>query len=176
MDSRLNRVAEALIAWFKTLASAAIYATLIITFVFQVARVDGTSMAPTLHNHDRLVVNKLAYRMHDPNVGDIVMLYYPIEPEKAFVKRVIAREGDLVKIVGGRVFRNDVKVDDSFVAPENRSYEDWGPRVIDRGYYFVLGDNRNGSFDSRQWGLVPKKYIIGKVQVRWWPMVDVKVF
>ena len=172
----LNRVRDELIAWAKTLASAAVYATLVITFLFQVARVDGMSMAPTLHDHDRLVVNKLAYRLHDPRVGDIVMHYYPLEPDKAFVKRVIAKEGDLVRIVGGRVYRNDVQVDDSFLPVEYRSHEDWGPRVIDQGYYFVMGDNRNNSFDSRAWGLVPKKYIIGKVQLRWWPMPNAKIF
>ena len=74
-------------AWLKTLASAAVYATLIVTFGFQVARVEGMSMAPTLQDQDRLIVNKLAYRIGDPKVGDIVMLYYPLKPEKSFVKR-----------------------------------------------------------------------------------------
>src|SRR4026208_2579941 len=106
--SRLNRIGEAAVAWLKTLGSAAVYATLLITFVGQVARVEGTSMAPTLQDQDRLIVNKLAYRLADPKVGDIVMLYYPLKPEKAFVKRIIAEEGDQVRIVDGRVFRNDV--------------------------------------------------------------------
>jgi signal peptidase I len=172
----LNRLGEELVAWLKTLASAAVYATLIVTFGFQVARVEGMSMAPTLQDQDRLIVNKLAYRLHDPQVGDIVMLYYPLKPEKSFVKRIIAEEGDQVRIVDGRVFRNDVPVDDSFVPAEYRSHDDWGPRVIDEGYYFVMGDHRNNSSDSRHWGLVPKKYIIGKVQLRWWPMGNAKVF
>ena len=172
----LNRIGEELVAWLKTLASAAVYATLIVTFGFQVARVEGMSMAPTLQDQDRLIVNKLAYRLGDPKVGDIVMLYYPLKPEKSFVKRIIAEEGDQVRIVDGRVFRNDVPLDDSFVPPDYRSHDDWGPRVIDEGYYFVMGDHRNNSSDSRHWGLVPKKYIIGKVQLRWWPMGHAKVF
>jgi signal peptidase I len=172
----LNRLGEELVAWFKTLASAAVYATLIVTFGFQVARVEGQSMAPTLQDQDRLIVNKLAYRLGDPHVGDIVMLYYPLKPEKSFVKRIIAEEGDQVRIVDGRVYRNDVPLDDSFVPPEYRSHDDWGPRVIDEGYYFVMGDHRNNSSDSRHWGLVPKKYIIGKVQLRWWPMAHAHVF
>ena len=172
----LNRLGEELVAWLKTLASAAVYATLIVTFGFQVARVEGMSMAPTLQDQDRLIVNKLAYRLGDPKVGDIVMLYYPLKPEKSFVKRIIAEEGDQVRIVDGRVFRNEVPLDDSFVPPEYRSHDDWGPRVIDEGYYFVMGDHRNNSSDSRHWGLVPKKYIIGKVQLRWWPMGHAKVF
>ena len=76
------------VAWVKTLASAAVYATLIVTFGFQVARVEGQSMAPTLADQDRLIVNKLAYRLADPQRGDIVMLYYPLNPDKSFVKRV----------------------------------------------------------------------------------------
>ena len=114
-------------------------------------------MAPTLQDQDRLIVNKLAYRIGDPQVGDIVMLYYPLKPEKSFVKRVIAEEGDQVRIVDGRVFRNDVPLDDSFVPQEYRSHDDWGPQVIPEGYYFVMGDHRNNSSDSRHWGFVPEE-------------------
>src|SRR5512145_1338688 len=114
----LARVGEETLAWLKTLASAAVYATLIVTFGFQVARVEGQSMAPTLADQDRLIVNKLAYRLGEPNVGDIVMLYYPINPDKSFVKRVIAEEGDTVRIVDGRVYVNDVPLRDDYVPPE----------------------------------------------------------
>ena len=93
----MARIAEEVVAWLKTLASAAVYATLIVTFGFQVARVEGQSMAPTLADQDRLIVNKLAYRIGEPHVGDIVMLYYPLNPDKSFVKRVIAEEGDQVR-------------------------------------------------------------------------------
>ena len=97
--------ADAIVDWFKTLASAAVYATLLLTFVGQIARVDGLSMEPTLADHDRLVVNKWIYRFSEPRPGDIVMLYYPINPEKSFVKRVIAREGDQVRITSGKGLR-----------------------------------------------------------------------
>jgi len=173
---RLNVWKDELIAWFKTLASAAVYATLIVTFGFQVARVEGQSMAPTLADQDRLIVNKFAYRIGIPRRGDIVMLYYPINPDKSFVKRVIAEEGDTVRIVDGRVYVNDVPMDDSFVPPEFRSHDDYGPEVVKEGYYFVMGDHRNNSSDSRHWGLVPKRYIIGKVQLRWWPLPHARVF
>ena len=172
----LARVGEETLAWLKTLASAAVYATLIVTFGFQVARVEGQSMAPTLADQDRLIVNKLAYRLGEPHVGDIVMLYYPLNPNKSFVKRVIAEEGDQVRVVDGRVYRNDVPMDDTFVPVEYRSHDDWGPQVVPEGYYFVMGDHRNNSSDSRHWGFVPKKYIIGKVQLRWWPIPHAKVF
>jgi signal peptidase I len=174
--SLTSRLIDEFVAWLKTLASAAVYATLIVTFGFQVARVEGQSMAPTLQNQDRLIVNKLAYRLGDPQVGDIVMLYYPQDPDKSFVKRVIAEPGDTVKIVDGRVYTNDALLDDSFVPPEYRSHEDYGPKVIDPGYYFVMGDHRNNSSDSRHWGQVPKKYIIGRVQLRWWPVPEARTF
>jgi signal peptidase I len=172
------RITEEVVAWLKTLASAAVYATLIVTFVFQVARVEGQSMAPTLSNHDRLIVNKAAYLswIGEPQIGDIVMLYYPNNPDKAYVKRVMAKEGDLVRIVAGKVYRNDALMDDSFVPAAYRSHDDWGPEVVPEGYYFVMGDNRNSSSDSRQWGFVPKRYIIGRVQVRWWPMPQAHLF
>jgi signal peptidase I len=173
---RLARVKHELVAWFKTIVSAAVYATLIVTFAFQVARVEGQSMEPTLEDQDRLIVNKLAYRIGEPRRGDIVMLYYPLNPEKSFVKRVMAEEGDTVQILDGRVYVNDIPLRDDYVPAEYRSHDDWGPQVIPEGYYFVLGDHRNNSSDSRHWGMVPKRYIIGRVQLRWWPVPTARMF
>ena len=173
---RIAQVKEELVAWVKTLLSAAVYAVLIVTFGFQVARVEGQSMAPTLEDQDRLIVNKLVYRIGEPRRGDIVMLYYPLNPDKSFVKRVIAEEGDTVRIVDGRVYVNDIPLKDDYVSNEYRSHDDWGPQVIPEGYYFVMGDHRNNSSDSRHWGMVPKRYIIGKVQLRWWPVPTARVF
>jgi signal peptidase I len=175
-QSSLARLGEELVAWFKTLVSAAVYATLIVTFGFQVARVEGQSMVPTLEDQDRLIVNKLAYQLGSPQVGDIVMLYYPEDPSKSFVKRVVAEEGDTIRSVNGHVFRNDIQLDDSFIPEEYKSNDTWGPVAVRRGYYFVMGDHRNNSSDSRSWGEVPKKYIIGKVQIRWWPVKHARIF
>ena len=172
----LAQVQEELVAWIKTLISAAVYAILIVTFGFQVARVEGLSMAPTLADQDRLIVNKLAYRIGEPRRSDIVMLFYPLNPDKSFVKRVIAEEGDTVRIVDGKVYVNEVPLNDDYVPQEYRSHDDWGPQVIPEGYYFVMGDHRNNSSDSRTWGFVPKRYIIGKVQLRWWPVLTARVF
>jgi len=173
---RMAQIRDELIIWLKTIVSAAVYATLIVTFGFQVARVEGQSMAPTLENQDRLIINKLAYQIADPQRGDIVMLYYPLDPSKSFVKRVIAEEGDTVRIVNGTVYVNDVPLADRYVLPAYRSHDDWGPQVIPEGYYFVLGDHRDDSSDSRQWGMVPKKYIVGRVQLRWWPIDRARIF
>ncbi|HKT81464.1 MAG TPA: signal peptidase I [Vicinamibacterales bacterium] len=171
-----RRIGHELIATVQTLLSAAVYATLIMTFGFQVARVDGLSMEPTLEDHDRLIVNKLVYELGEPRPGDIVMLYYPPNPDKMFVKRVIAKEGDTVQIIDGRIYVNDDRVADDYLTDDWRSHDDFGPEVIQPGYYFVMGDNRNNSSDSRSWGPVPKKYIVGKVKVRWWPIHDAKIF
>jgi signal peptidase I len=171
-----RRMGREVVAGVQTLLSAAVYATLIVTFGFQVARVDGQSMSPTLEDHDRLIVNKLVYEIGEPRPGDIVMLYYPINPEKMFVKRVIAKENDTVRIDDGRVYVNDLPLHDDYVPDKYRSHDDWGPTVVPQGYYFVMGDHRNNSSDSRNWGPVPKRYIVGKVKVRWWPLQEARIF
>jgi signal peptidase I len=173
---QLARVGEEAVAWLKTLTSAAVYATLIVTFGFQIARVEGRSMEPTLENQDRLVVNKLAYRLADPQVGDIVMLEYPLNPDLSYVKRIVAGPGDSIRSVDGHVYRNDVLLPDEFIPADDKSNDTWEPQIVPPAQYFVMGDNRANSSDSRTWGLVPKKYILGKVQVRWWPLTHARVF
>jgi signal peptidase I len=173
----LHRAGEEILAWVKTFASAAVYATLIVTFGFQVARVEGRSMEPTLQDQDRLIVNKAMYRFfREPQPGDIVMLYYPRDPDKSFVKRIVAQEGDTVRIENGKVYVNEILQPDLYVPPEFRSHENHGPEIVQESYYFVMGDHRNNSSDSRHWGQVPQKYIIGRVQLRWWPLTDARLF
>ena len=162
--------------WLKPLTSAAVYATLLITFVGQVARVDGQSMEPTLENQDRLIINKLAYQLHAPQVGDIVMLLWPTDPSKTFVKRIVAGPGDTIRSVDGHLYRNEIPVTDDYVPISYRMHDTWPPRTLEQGYYFVMGDHRNNSSDSRDWGQVPVKYILGKVQIRWWPLNHATIF
>ena len=160
----------------RSFATAVVEAILIVTCGVQVVRVDGFSMAPTLENRDRLIVDKFIYTFSDPRPGDIVTLYYPPDPHSLFVKRLIATEGDTVQIVDGRVTVNGNLLQDDYVIPVYRDHDNWGPETIEQGYDFVMGDHRNRSLDSRHWGLVPKKYIVGKVMLRWWPVQDMKLF
>jgi signal peptidase I len=148
-------------------------------FLFQFTRVAGHAMEPTLEDQERVVVDKWTYRRSDVTLGDIVMMYYPLKPEMMFVKRVIAGEGDTVHIIDGRVYVNDVLLNDEYVRPEFRGDDDFGPQVIAEGYFFVLGDHRNNSSDSRHWGLVPKKYVVGKIIARFggargWGLIEHK--
>ncbi len=149
---------------------------LIVTFGCQVARVHGFSMAPTLESEDRVIVAKILYELHDPRPGDIVMLRYPPDPEKLYVKRLIATEGDSVQIIDGHVIVNGRTLRDDYVEPDYRDHDSWGPSVIPSGYEFVLGDHRNNSSDSRHWGMVPKRYVVGKVAARWWPFEQIRLF
>ena len=146
------------------------------TFLMQITRVSGPSMQPTLDDHDCLLVNRLSYELGTPHAGDIVTLYYPADPERVFIKRVIATEHQSVQIVNGRVFVDGVPMRDDYVGAAFRSYENWGPEVVDDGYYFVMGDHRNDSSDSREWGFVPRRYVIGRVAFRWWPLGRVQFF
>ena len=151
-----------------TLASALLLASFVsaITgFPFQLVRTTGNAMEPTAADEQRLIVNKLTYRLRDPRSGEIVMLYYPIDPNVVSIKRVIGRPGDTVRIIAGTVYVNGKPFGDDFVPSEFRSHDDWGPQVVPQGYYFVLGDRRYASSDSRHWGFVPRRYIIGKIVV-----------
>jgi signal peptidase I len=174
--ARWERVGRELALWLRTFTSAAVYAIVIATFGFQGARVEGRSMEPTLEDHDRLVVNKLAYQLHDPEVGDIVMLRHPGNPRQTLVKRVVAAPGDTVVFREGHVLRNGALAAEDFIPAPLRSHENRDAVVVPEGYYFVLGDHRNNSSDSRTFGPVPMKYILGRIQVRWWPLAHARHF
>jgi len=143
-----------------------ILASWTLTFVCQIARVEGQAMAPTIEHQDFVLVNKMAYLGAQPRRGDVVMLLYPVNPDKKFVKRIVGEEGDTVRIQDGTVFVNDMPRADNEVAAASRSRDNWGPQVVPEGYCFVLGDRRNNSSDSRHWGFVPRNYVLGRVAYR----------
>ena len=169
-------VTASVMAMAHAVLSAGMCLALIATFGVRLTRVVGFSMKPTLDNHDGLLVNCLVYELGSPRPGDIVSLYYPLDPNRVLIKRVIAESGDEVRIVGGLVYINGKPLREDYVDALFRSSENWGPKLVSDGYYFVMGDHRNSSSDSREWGLVPEKYIIGKVKLRWWPLQHLTIF
>jgi signal peptidase I len=130
---------------------------------FQMVRNVGSAMEPTLTDRQLVIVDTLVYRLRAPRSGDVVMFYSPLDPNSSLVRRVVGREGDTVRIVAGNVFVNGQPLADDHVASDFRSRDDFGPQVVPTGFYFMLGDHRTDSFDSRQWGFVPRRYIIGKI-------------
>ncbi len=144
-------------------------------FVAQPVVVDGESMVPELHEGERLLVNKLIYYDLESfdwghiERGDIVVFWYPQDPEKSFVKRVIGLPGELVEIRRGQVYINGRLLEEPYLSAErNRSTLNYSAKRVNEHFYFVMGDNRDNSLDSRTWGLVPQKYIYGKAFFRYW--------
>ena len=150
---------------------------LIGTYGIRIVEVIGVSMAPTLNDGDRMLVDEFDYALGDPQVGDIVVLYYPVNPARLFIKRVIAAEGDTVRVTNGRTYVNgQLILDDDYVPVSFRSHDDLAFENVAPGHYFVMGDHRNDSSDSRDWGLVPRRYILGKVKLRLWPIDKATIF
>ncbi len=144
-------------------------------FLVQPVVVEGTSMLPQLHDGERLLVNKLVYyRIQSISWGhiergDIVVFWYPNDPDKSFVKRVIGLPGEIVEVRSGKVLINGIELHETYLDTEhNRSLPSWPAVKVADHHYFVMGDNRDNSLDSRYWGLVPEKYIYGKAFFRYW--------
>ncbi len=144
-------------------------------FIAQPVVVEGTSMVPQLHNGERLLVNKLVYydiksfAWGHIERGDIVVFWYPKEPNKSFVKRVIGLPGEMIEVRNGRVLIDGVELNEPYLdIAHNQSPRNVRAKEVEKHYYFVMGDNRDNSLDSRVWGLVPEKYIYGKAFFRYW--------
>jgi signal peptidase I len=142
----------------------------LITFVAQAFRVQGTSMQPLLADGERIVVNKFLYRFEPIQRGDIVVFWYPRDPSVSFIKRVVGVPGDVVELRSGVLYVNSVRVEEDFLKPAFRDTDSYPPVEVKKGYYYVLGDHRNSSNDSRSWGEVPEKYVYGKAVFRFWPL------
>jgi signal peptidase I len=152
------------------LSVAVLFCFFLIAFVAQAFRVQGTSMEPLLQDGERIVVNKFVYRFRPIERGDVVVFWYPRDPSVSFVKRVVALPGDLVEIRGGDLVINGLPVKEPYLPESFRDHDSHGPVEVRKGYYFVLGDHRRSSNDSRSWGEVPEKYIYGRAVFRFWPL------
>jgi signal peptidase I len=135
-------------------------------------RVEGGSMEPSLHNGEFVVINRLAYRWNDPDRGEIIVFRFPLDPERRFIKRIIGLPGDTVAVREGQVFVNNTALDEPYVSAPPHYDGTW---TIEEGHVFVLGDNRNNSSDSQNWGSLRTEEIIGKAIVVYWPLGDLGV-
>jgi signal peptidase I len=132
--------------------------------------VQGTSMEPLLLDGERIVVNKFVYRFQAIERGDVVVFWYPRDPSVSFIKRVVGRPGDLVEMRNGSLVVNGVAVREAYLAEGSRDADSFPPTEVRKGYYFVLGDHRRSSNDSRTWGEVPERYVYGRAVFRFWPL------
>jgi signal peptidase I len=157
---------------------AGVIAVLIVVFIVQPVRVEGQSMMPRLHDQDRIFVNKFIYPLREwlgdrepIKRGDIVVLLYPEDPSKSYIKRVVGLPGEEVNVENGKLYINGIQIDEPYLDPEYLSQDTTGPTRVKEHHYFVMGDNRRNSSDSRYWGLVPEKYIYGKAIFRYYPFM-----
>lgn len=141
-----------------------------ILFVYQPVKVEGGSMEPGLEDQERIFINKLVYRWENVGRGDIVVFRYPRDPHKSFIKRVIALPGDTIRISFGHVYVNGKAVDEPYVPKDFLDTRSYPETVIPANTYFVLGDHRSMSNDSREFGPVPRSHIYGKAVFGYWPM------
>ncbi len=156
--------------WLRDLVISVAISAFIIIFLYQPVKVEGTSMMPSLEDQERIFVNKFVYRLEPIERGDIVVFKYPRDPSKSYIKRVIGMAGDHIRIDGGQVYVNGKALDESYVPAEyvdTRSYDD---QIVPPESYFVLGDHRSMSNDSRDFGPVNQSYIYGKAVFGYWPM------
>jgi len=162
-------------SWLRDLVISVAVSAFIIIFLYQPVRVEGTSMLPMLEDQDRLFVNKIAYRVGDIQRGDVVVFLYPHDHHKSYIKRVVALPGDDLKIEHGHVFVNGKELTEKYVPPRFEDSRSLPEVVIPEHEYFVMGDHRSISSDSRDFGPVDRDLIYGKAAFVYWPMEQVGV-
>jgi signal peptidase I len=157
-------------SWLRDLVVSVVASALIIIFLYQPVRVEGTSMLPVLEDQDRLFINKLAYRVGEIHRGDVVVFLYPHDHEKSYIKRVIAGPGDDLKIDHGQVYVNGAPVKEPYVPKRFADDRSQPEMTVPAHEYFVMGDHRSISSDSRDFGPVDRELIYGKAAFVYWPM------
>jgi len=167
--------ARAILGWARDLLLSVVIAFVVIIFIYQPVKVEGTSMMPGLVDQERIFVNKFVYRfgIGDIQRGDLIVFWFPGDVSKSYIKRVIGAPGDTVAIDHGMVLLNGRPLSEDYVPKEYRDYLSMPPRRVEQDQYFVLGDHRNSSNDSRAWGMVPRSCIYGKAVFVYWPLARI---
>jgi len=156
--------------WVRDLVISVMIAIFIIVFVYQPMKVEGTSMMPLLSDQERIFVNKFVYRLEPISRGDVVVFRYPYDPSKSYIKRVVGLAGDRIRIDSGQLFVNDQQVDEDYVPADYADARSYAEIVVPSHSYFVLGDHRSRSSDSREFGPVDESFIYGKAVFGYWPV------
>lgn len=158
--------------WLRDLVVSTAVSIFIITFLYQPVRVEGTSMLPRLEDRDRLFINKFVYHLSGIGRGDVVVFRYPRNPEMSYIKRVIALPGDRLRIDNGQVWLNGKPLDERYVPEKYKDMRSMEELVVPPGEFFVMGDHRSISSDSREFGPVERSLIYGKASFVYWPARD----
>ena len=169
------RASSAIGLWLRDLLISAAASVLIITFLYQPVRVEGTSMLPRLEDRDRLFINKFVYHIEAIERDDIVVFRYPRDPVKSYIKRVIGLPGDHIRIVHGQVWLNGKPLREPYVPEEYRDTRSMSELTVPDDSYFMMGDHRSISSDSREFGPVARDLIYGKAVFVYWPAKDAGV-
>lgn len=167
-ENKTNQGAFTLRELLQSLLVALFLVVIIKTFIVQLFWIPSRSMEPILLINDRIIVTKFSYWYEEPQRGDIIVFRFPKDTSKHLVKRVIGMGGEIISIRNNQVYINGKLLDEPYI--NNEKYQDFGPVVVPDGHYFVLGDNRDSSEDSRSWGYVPARLVVGKAQYRYWPL------
>jgi signal peptidase I len=165
-----SKLSSELKSWLRDILFALAIAVFIVIFVIQPVKVEGTSMQPRLVDQERIFVNRFIYRFRDISRGDVVVFWYPRDRSKSFIKRVLGVPGDSVEIRYGTVYVNGSKISEPYLKPEFQDDKSYPKVVVPPLHYFVLGDHRNSSNDSRNWGFVTQQLIYGKAIFSYWPV------
>jgi signal peptidase I len=164
------RTAPVLAVWLRDLIISLAISAFIIVFLYQPVKVEGTSMMPSLDDQERIFVNKFVYRWEPIERGDIVVFRYPRDPSKSYIKRVIGVPGDHIHIDSGQVYVNGELIDEDYVPPAYADERSYPETIVPAHSYFMLGDHRSMSNDSRDFGPVKEGYIFGQAVFGYWPM------
>ena len=155
--------------WVRDLVISLAVSAFLIVFVYQPVKVEGTSMMPGLQDQERIFINKFVYHWEPIHRGDVVVFHYPGDPSKSYIKRVIGLPGDKIEINLGRVYLNGKLLNEPYVPERYEDERSYPETIVPRDSYFVLGDHRNMSSDSRDFGAVKRRFIYGKAVFAYWP-------